>query len=94
MARDMKKRGADIVKIAVMANILDDTFSIISLAQTLKEEGIAHILIAMGEKGILSRVITPLLGGNIMFAPLTKKGSTASGQLTVKELRKAWGMFK
>ncbi len=94
MALDMKKRGADIVKIAVMAKTLNDTFGIISLAQTLKEEGIPHILIAMGKRGTLSRVLTPMLGGTMMFAPLSSKNSSASGQLTVSELRKAWGMFK
>ena len=93
-ARDMKKRGADIVKIAVTANSIEDTFSIIFLAQAIQSENIPHILIAMGKKGILSRVITPFLGGTIMFAPLTKNQASASGQLTVDELKKVWGMIK
>ena len=90
----MKKRGADIVKIAVLSNSKEDTLSVIFLAQTLQSENIPHILIAMGKKGILSRVITPFLGGTIMFAPLTKNQASASGQLTVDELRKAWGMIR
>jgi len=93
-AHEMKKRGADIVKIAVMARSLEDTFTVISLAQILQAEKIPHILIAMGKKGILSRVITPFLGGTIMFAPLTVKKATASGQLTVLELKKAWSLIK
>jgi 3-dehydroquinate dehydratase type I len=92
MARDMKKRGADIVKISVMAKSYEDTLSVIFLAQILQSENIPHILIAMGKKGILTRVITPLLGGTIMFAPLTKNQSSASGQMTVGELKKAWGI--
>jgi 3-dehydroquinate dehydratase type I len=94
IAEKMKKKGADIIKIAVMAKTLNDTFSVIMLAQQLQEKKIPHILIAMGKKGILSRVLTPFLGGTIMFAPLSAKGASASGQLTVKELRKAWGMIK
>ncbi|MCK5604160.1 type I 3-dehydroquinate dehydratase [Candidatus Pacearchaeota archaeon] len=93
-AKEMRKAGADIVKIATMANSLEDAFTIISLAQLLQEEKIPNILIAMGQKGILSRVLTPFLGGTIMFAPLTKKGVTASGQLTVGELKKAWSLIE
>ncbi len=91
-AHEMRKKEADIVKIAVKANSLDDTLSLILLAQKLQSENIPHILIAMGKKGVLSRVLTPHLGGDIMFAPLDKKGSTAPGQLTVSELRKTWSM--
>jgi len=92
-AQEMRKKGADIVKIAVMAKSLDDAFTVILLAQHLQAKKIPHILIAMDKKGILSRVLTPFLGGTIMFAPLTAKGSTASGQLTVKELKEAWALI-
>jgi len=93
-AHEMSKMGADIVKIATMARSLEDTFTIIFLAQLLQAEKIPHILIAMGKKGILSRVLTPFLGGTIMFAPLTSKKATASGQLTVEELEKAWNLIQ
>ena len=89
----MLKRGADVVKIAVTAKSDEDSLSIIFLAKKLKSEGIPHILIAMGKKGILTRVITPFLGGEMMFAPLKKSSSTASGQLTVGEIKKVWGMI-
>ena len=92
--QEMKKRGADIVKIAVMARSLEDTFTVITLAQLLQAQKIPHILIAMGKKGVLSRILTPFLGGTIMFAPLTSKKATASGQLTVNELKKAWSLIK
>ncbi|MBN2096503.1 type I 3-dehydroquinate dehydratase [Candidatus Peregrinibacteria bacterium] len=93
-ARAMKKSGADIVKIAVMARSLEDTFNLICLAQRLQAEKIPHILIAMGKGGVLSRIITPFLGGTIMFAPLKASRATASGQLTVAELKKAWSLIK
>ena len=92
-ANEMKKRGADIVKIAVTARSLEDAFTVISLAQILQSEKIPHILIAMGKKGILTRIITPFLGGTIMFAPLKTSKFTASGQLTVAELKKAWSLI-
>ena len=93
-AHEMKKKGADIIKIATMAKSLEDTFTIISLAQLLQAQNLPHILIAMGKKGVLSRVLTPFIGGTIMFAPLIAKKASASGQLTVSELKKAWSLIK
>jgi 3-dehydroquinate dehydratase type I len=93
-ALQMKRLGADIVKIAVMAKSLSDTLRLIMLAQELQQTGIRHSCIAMGKKGTLSRVLTPFLGGTLMFAPLASGQATASGQLTVKQLRKAWSMIK
>lgn len=94
LALRMAKSGADIVKIATRANSFSDTFRIILLAQELKARGIPHILIAMGSKGRLSRIITPHLGGTIMYAPIKKAEATALGKLTTRELRKAWSLIK
>jgi 3-dehydroquinate dehydratase type I len=93
-AEEMKKKGADIVKISVMAKTLADTVQIIFLAKELQDKKIPHILIAMGRVGVLSRVLTPTLGGGIMFAPLSKGKESASGQLTVDELKEAWELIE
>ncbi len=94
LAMGMRRAGADIVKIAVMARSLADTLNVIFLAQELQRRGIAHILIAMGPHGRLSRVITPRLGGTIMFAPLKAGQANAPGQLTVRELKTAWNLIR
>ncbi|MBN2087516.1 type I 3-dehydroquinate dehydratase [Candidatus Peregrinibacteria bacterium] len=99
-AKEMKKKGADlragacIVKISVMAKTYADTIQAISLAKHLQAEKIPHIIIAMGKKGALSRILTPTLGGTIMFAPISKSKSSAPGQLTVGELKEAWGLLQ
>ncbi len=93
-AEEMKKAGADIVKISVMAKSYADTVQVIALAKHLQSKKIPHIIIAMGKKGALSRILTPTLGGTIMFAPISKTKSSAPGQLTVKELREAWSLIK
>ncbi len=93
-AEEIKKRGADIVKIATKSRFMEDTFNIILLAKKLKKEKIPHILIAMGPKGMISRTQSKELGNAIMFAPLTKEEATAEGQLTVDELKKAWNLGK
>ena len=94
LALRMRRAGADIVKIACAARSFSDAFTMIFLAEELCGRGILHILIAMGPKGRLSRILTPRLGGTLMFAPLKRLQGTAPGQLTVKELRKAWGLIK
>jgi 3-dehydroquinate dehydratase type I len=66
----MAKEGADVVKIATHANSLQDTVNIIALAKYLQGRKTPHILIAMGQKGRLSRILTPTLGGEMMFATL------------------------
>ena len=93
-AMEMRKLGADIVKISVTAKTFADAVKVIILAKELEQRKIPHIVISMGKKGILSRVLTPMLGGTIMFAPLTKTKSSAPGQLTVDELRSAWSDLK
>ncbi len=91
---EMLKRGADILKLAVMGKKLKDAFNLIFLAQELEQKKIPHILITMGKKGVITRVLTPKLGGAMMFAPLKKSSSTAEGQLTVNELKKWWKVFE
>ncbi len=93
-AEEMKKKGADIVKISVMAKSYADTVQVIALAKHLQSKKIPHIIIAMGKKGALSRILTPTLGGTIMFAPISKAKSSAPDQLTIKELKDAWKLIK
>jgi 3-dehydroquinate dehydratase/shikimate dehydrogenase len=92
MADFMKKRGPDVVKMATQANSLEDTVNMIALGKYLEGMKTPHILIAMGQKGILSRILTPTLGGEMMFATLKKGKKTAPGQLSVAELKKAWNL--
>ena len=90
----MHKKGADIAKIATYANDLQDTVNMISLGKYLQQRKTPHILIAMGQKGRLSRILTPTLGGEMMFATPGKKGQTASGQLSVRQLKSAWFLIQ
>ncbi len=94
IADKMKSLGGDVIKIAVTAKQLDDVIVLCALAVHLRQKKIKHILIAMGKKGQLSRILTPTLGGEMMFACLSKKRQTAPGQLTADELKKAWSMLK
>ncbi|MBU1151916.1 type I 3-dehydroquinate dehydratase [Patescibacteria group bacterium] len=82
----MRKKGADICKIATSAKNLADSFRILEL---LSEESPKSpcIFIAMGRKGRISRLTGHLFGNYLMYAPLDKKSSTANGQIPAKELK-------
>ncbi len=94
ITQKMTQKGANVVKLAVTSKSLQDAIDIICLGKYLQEQKMPHILIGMGQKGRLTRILTPTLGGEMMFATLSKKGQTATGQFTVKQLKKAWSLIK
>lgn len=89
-AEYMKGKGADVVKMAVTPESHADVAKILELALELERQQIRHILISMGDMGTVTRIMTPLHGGEFMFAPIAIQGATAGGQLTVSQLHKAW----
>jgi len=86
----MHRREADIVKIVTLADSWEDNLSILSLipyARGRKQEILAF---CMGEKGKMSRVFSPLMGGAWTYASLRKNRASAPGQLTVLEMKSVW----
>ncbi|MCF7836340.1 type I 3-dehydroquinate dehydratase [Candidatus Gracilibacteria bacterium] len=84
---------ADVVKIATFTKSWDDCTPIFQISWELAKAKKNFLTMGMGKHGEPTRVITPLIGGLGMFAPLDKKDATAAGQLTVAELREWWGAF-
>ncbi|NBC84235.1 MAG: type I 3-dehydroquinate dehydratase [Bacteroidetes bacterium] len=74
--------GADVAKVAVMANTQQDVAKILALYQY---EG-RLVAIGMGHKGKITRVMAPLLGAEFTFAVMDDGRSTAPGQLTFSKL--------
>lgn len=74
--------GADIAKLAVMPNSLEDVHRLLEV--TLHADA-AVCTLAMGEKGRHSRVVAPLYGSVMTYGYVGK--ATAPGQLRVDELR-------
>lgn len=87
----MKVRGADMVKIAAFPEEAKDLITILRLSENLNRSHIPFIAISMGNIGKPSRALTPILGGEMMFAPLDEKNASAPGQMTVEELREVYG---
>lgn len=82
--------GADIAKVATFVNDPADNLSLLELMA--HGSGKKKILaLGMGPKAKMSRIYATQMGAPFMFAPLTKNLASAPGQLTVSELRKAWG---
>ncbi|MFH1287816.1 MAG: type I 3-dehydroquinate dehydratase [bacterium] len=77
-----KKGGADIVKIAVMANSKGDLAKLIDFTIKHRKENI--ITIAMGDIGRISRVLNPLLGSLLTYGYVTT--SSATGQPSANEI--------
>ena len=85
-----KVLGADIVKIAVRAASREDLLRFIDFALRNRDKGL--ITISMGEKGLPSRIFTPLLGSPITFGYINT--ASAPGQLSVQEMMSIFKKLK
>jgi 3-dehydroquinate dehydratase-1 len=77
--------GADIAKIACMALSERDSARVLGLLD--RQEKV--VVVAMGERGRITRVVAPLLGSPFTFASLHTGRETADGQIdrsTLEEL--------
>jgi len=91
---EMLAAAADVLKVVTMARQPEDNLRVLSLIPRARAQGREIIAFCMGPLGKWSRVVAPLLGSYMTFAPFTKKGASAPGQLTVNELKRAWKALK
>lgn len=81
--RESIAAGADIAKLTVMPDSLEDVHRLLEV--TLHADAVVCTL-AMGEKGKYSRVVAPLYGSVMTYGYVGK--ATAPGQLRVEDLRR------
>jgi len=86
----MAQLEADLIKIVTLARSWEDNFSILSLLSYAKKRKREIIAFCMGEKGKMSRIFSPLMGGAWTYASLTSEGASAPGQLPVEEIREIY----
>lgn len=79
--------GAHIVKIAVQATDITDCLPIFHLLQRAKADNQRVIALAMGDSGLLTRVLGPAYGSWLTFGVLNASQSYALGQPRVEHLR-------
>jgi 3-dehydroquinate dehydratase type I len=83
------KMGADICKLITTANSIDDSLSCLLLTAKMSRKA-KVVCLAMGKMGILSRVLCPLFGAQFTYASVEKGRETASGQLSISDLKKLY----
>ncbi|MBN1177562.1 MAG: type I 3-dehydroquinate dehydratase [Dehalococcoidales bacterium] len=83
---------ADICKVVTTARAFADNLAVLQLISEYPEDKI--ISFTMGEKGQISRVLCPLVGGYFAYASIEAGRESADGQLTVGELRKLYEILE
>ncbi len=81
---------ADICKVVTTAQRFEDNLTILQLISEFPKTRIVSM--AMGPLGFASRVLCPLVGGDFTYASIERGKESASGQITVMELRKLYEM--
>ncbi len=82
--------GADTCKVVTTAQRFEDNVTVLQLISEFSEVKIVSF--AMGHLGLVSRILCPLVGGDFTYASIEKGRESASGQITVRDLRKLYEM--
>lgn len=82
--------GADIAKIACKVNHEKDNARLLGLLDSQKK----IVVVGMGNKGKLTRIIAPILGGVFSFASTSTAKQTALGQISAEKMKKIMGAIK
>ncbi len=84
--------GADVCKIITTAKQIEDNLTLLRFTQEASAKA-KIVCFAMGDLGRVSRLLSPVFGAFFTFASLQRGGETASGQMTVQEMRNAYELL-
>jgi 3-dehydroquinate dehydratase type I len=87
----MVERGADVCKIIGTTQSPRDNLVYLGLFGIPREGGL--VCFGMGRDGILSRVLSPIVGGEFTYASSHEGGESAPGQLTFAEMRAIYALM-
>lgn len=82
--------GADICKVIATARRFEDNLTVLQLVSEFP--GIKIVSFAMGDLGLISRVLCPLVGGDFTYASIEKGKESAAGQMAAGDLRRLYEM--
>lgn len=91
LAQRMIDLGADVVKIATMVHEPLDNEALMELAMDLKKRKQRHIILGMGQIGLLTRVFSKPIGNELNFVTLDTK--TAPGQVSLEQMKRFYQVF-
>jgi 3-dehydroquinate dehydratase len=88
LALFLEKRSPDIIKIVTIADNEDELAESIKTMRVLKKEVKTPVSYhAGGKEGMLSRIVNPLLGGQIVFCVDRYKEGSTMEQLDLRTVR-------
>ena len=80
--------GADICKVVTTAQRPEDNLTVLQLISEFPKTRVVSL--AMGPLGFASRVLCPLVGGDFTYTSIEQGKESASGQMTVRGLRRIY----
>jgi len=83
---------ADICKIVTFAKEFTDNLSCLNFLEKASKKA-EVVSFCMGDRGITSRLLSPLFGGCFTYASAVKGKEAAAGQLTVAEMRQFYNLL-
>ena len=92
IVRKQLAAGADICKLVTTARSFTDNIATLQLISDFPQTRVVSF--AMGALGYTSRVLCPLVGGDFTYASIEEGKESAPGQITVRDLRKIYGMLQ
>ena len=84
--------GAEVCKIVTTAKRIEDNLTTLNFVATASSKT-KLVCFCMGEFGKISRLLSPLFGGFFTFASLEHGSETASGQMTLQEMKAAYALL-
>lgn len=78
--------GAELCKMVTTANSTEDNLTCLQLLSKISRRT-KLVCFAMGEKGVLSRALSPIFGGYFTYASLESGMETAAGQISISKLK-------
>ena len=84
--------GAEVCKIVTTAKQIEDNLTTLNFISTASSKA-KLVCFCMGEFGKISRLLSPLFGGFFTFASLERGSVTASGQMTIQEMKAAYELL-
>jgi 3-dehydroquinate dehydratase type I len=85
--------GANICKIITTARKMDDNLRALNFVSKMSSK-LQIVCFCMGELGRVSRLLSPMFGAFFTFASLEHGGETASGQMTIEEMKTAYELLE
>jgi len=81
--------GADVCKIVTTARLSEDNLTVLDFVSKASKSA-SIVCFSMGDLGKPSRLLSPVFGAFFTIASLESGRKTASGQLTIREMRTAY----